>query len=193
MVQEQLDILKENSARVLISYTNGYLDSKLRGTGEEGEIFEHCLRLHYLYGIMKEAYLNGGVTYVGNSTIDLTDVYHKIWHYSGIYEDVDLADYSDIEEDDGDGEPPLKGGDTVSEDHYRVGEVAVVAGANVVTFYKNGVASPFPNTNYQVDPWVEAYSGYMQRNLVVTKMANGFIANDILEAGVLKYQAILNS
>lgn len=192
MTQGQLDIFKENAAQILIQYSNGYLNSIFKGTGEN--LFNDCVRLHYLCGIMDEAYLSGGNLYVGDTLLDsIGDVYHKIWHYN-VTNDVDLTDFAAIVPDNGDGGAVENNGTVVVDNDQRVGELSVGVGANVVTFYVGGVATPFPNTNYQVDAWLITNSGYMQRQVVVSnKLANGFTVEDILEAGVLHYQATLNT
>lgn len=193
MTQEQLDIFKENSAQILIQFSNGYLNSIFNGTGEN--LLNDSIRLHYLCGIMDEAYLDNGDILVGDTVLDsIGDVYHKIWHYNGMYSGVDLTDFDAIVPDNGDGGSVENGGTTVVDNNQRVGELTVGVGANVITFYVNGVATPFPNTSYQVDAWLITNSGYMQRQVVVSnKLANGFTVEDILEAGVLHYQATLNT
>lgn len=192
MTQERLDLFKENAANILIQYSNGYLNSIFNGTGED--VFNDSLRLHYLCGIIDEAYISGSDVYVGNLLLDsIGDIYHKIWHYNGQY-DVDLTEFDAVVPDNGDGEALPNNGTVVVDNNQRVGELAVGVGANVVTFYVGGVATPFPNTNYQVDAWLITNSGYMQRQVVVSnKLKNGFTVENILEAGVLHYQATLDT
>lgn len=203
MTQAYLDFIKEIGAQIAIQYTNGHVDARLRGTGQEGEIFDHCLRVHWLWGAIKEAHLSGAVLYVGSEIMDdadLTSIYHKLWHYNGIYADVDLSDYPDITPDDGDGgdngEQGDEGGGTggdggstvVDTDHYRADTVIVVPGTNTVTF-----SSPLPSTDYRIIVYVDSYTGYQQRNLVVgTKTAQGFTVTDVLEAGVLTYFCVID-
>ena len=192
MTQERLDIFKENAAQILIQFTNGYLNSIFNGTGEN--LIGDCVRLHYLCGIIDEAYLSGGDVYVGDTVLDsIGDIYHKIWHYNGIY-DIDLTDFDTVVPDNGDGGVVENNGTVVVDHNQRVGERTVGTGANVVTFYLGGVPTPFPSTNYEVDAWLITNSGYMQRQVVVSnKLANGFTVEDILESGVLHYQATLNT
>lgn len=191
MTQAYLDWLKEISAQIAIQYTNGHVYSRLRGTGEEGDIFDHCLRVHWLLGAIKEAHLVSGVLKIGSETLDdadLTTIYHKLWHYNGIYADIDLTEFSDIVPDDGDepGDDPTI--IVVTEDHYRADTVLVSSGVNTVTF-----SSPLPSTDYRIVVYVDCISGYQQRNLVVgTKTANGFTVTDVLEPGVLTYFCVID-
>lgn len=193
MTQEQLDIFKESAAQILIQFSNGYLNSIFNGTGEN--LLNDSIRLHYLCGIMDEAYLDNGIVYVGDTELSsVGGVYHKIWHYNGMYADVDLTDFDPIVPDDGDGGSVETGGTTVVDNNMRIGQLTVGTGANVVTFYLGGVPTPFPNTNYQVDAWLITNSGYMQRQVVISnKLSNGFTVEDILEAGTLHYQATLDT
>lgn len=194
MNQAQLNYIKETSAAIVRQYTNGYVDSMLRGTWRTGDIFEHCLRLHYLWGILKEVQLVAGVLYVGSVVVSgasLQKIHTKIWHYNGIFADVDLSDYSDVVVDDGDGgttEDGDGGGTGTASDHYRSNDIVSVVGVNVVTF-----SSPLPSADYTVTVYNTGSSGYLQKNLVVsTKTANGFVCGDVLEAGVLTYFAVID-
>lgn len=190
-----LSAIQEKAAEIANQYTGGHLNARLRGVRDTKRLFNECKRVHYLYGVLSNVYLDGTDCYIGSKLItdaEVQQVSQKLWHYNGLFQNVDLSEFTPIVPDDGNSEC-VGSGATNESDHYRVGEVPVVAGTNVITFYQNGVPKPFSTTAYQVDPWVEAYSGYMQRNLVVTKLTNGFIVNDILEAGILKYHAILNS
>jgi hypothetical protein len=192
MNQAQLDNIKETAAGVVNQYSSGYADAMLRGTEQIGDLFEHCLRLHYLWGVLNEVRLSGTSLYVGNAVIsgdDVEDVYSKIWHYNGIFASVDLSDYSDIVADDGDG--GTSNGDTgtgISSDHYRSNDITSVVGTNVVTF-----SSPLPSSDYTVTVYNTGANGYLQKNLVVsTKTANGFVCGDVLEAGTLTYFAVID-
>lgn len=193
MLQRQLDILKEKSAEIVIQYTNGLLDARLRGTIEYQDAYLHTMRLMYLWGVMKNSFLVGGVLYVGDTILsgtDLEGVYHKIWHYNGIYDGVDLSDYTAITPDDGDGgtDEGDGGGGGSSTDHYRSNDVVSIVGTNVVTF-----SSPLPSVDYTVTVYNTGASGYLQKNLVVsTKTANGFVCGDVLEAGILTYFAVID-
>jgi hypothetical protein len=119
-------------------------------------------------------------------------VFEKIQHYNGIYSSVDLIGYTEITPDDGDGGSTETGGGTTDPDHYRAGSLPVVAGANAVTFLKDGVPSPLASADYILDAYVIAASGQMQNNVVPTsKTAGGFVASDVLKAGTLYYTARL--
>lgn len=190
MNSTKLDSIKSRSSEILIQFTNGHVDSRLRGTNQIQQNFNDCLRLHYLYGIVDEARLDGSDIYIGNkqlSEADLAEVYHKIWHYNGIFADVDLTVYDDITPDSGDGSS-CSGSTTSSEDHYRAGAIAVTAGSATVTF-----SSPLASTDYRVDVRVRSSSGFEQRNLgAITKYTNGFTVNDIVDAGTLTYFAVID-
>lgn len=191
MIQSKLDYIKENSAEIFVSYSNGYLDSRLNGTGEEPDVFDHLVRLAYLYGIVDEMYLSGTSVYVGEEVITDTDVetiYGKIWHYNGIFS-ADLSDYSSITADAGDsGTTGGSTGSAVSSDNYRADSVAVSSGSNTVTF-----SSPLSTTDYILDVRVVTAGGYEQRNLVIsTKTKNGFVVSDVLQAGTLYYSALVS-
>ena len=184
--------IKQRSAEIAISYTNGHLWARLTGTGTENELFDHCLRVHYLWGIIKEVREDTGVYYIGSEVISsavISSVFHKLWHYNGQY-NIDLDDAGVITVDNGDDiTPPLKEGDVTPEsDHYRAGTLRVGVGMNVVSF-----SSPLSTVNYRIQVYVSADSGYEQRNLVVsTKTTNGFVVNDVLEAGVLTYFCVID-
>lgn len=192
----KLEYIKEDCAGVLIQYSNGLVDAHLGGSGDLSDIFNHCLRLHYLYGVLDEIRESGGLLYVGDTQLsgeDLAGLQGKIWHYNGIFSDVDLSDYSAVVVDDGD-EGECTGTTSVVNDHYRAGEVAVSAGSGTVTFMLDGVASPLASSDYQLTVYVATSSGYEQRNIVVSaKYASGFVYEDVLEAGTLHYVAELNT
>jgi len=164
----------------------------LNGTSEISDIFEHCLRVHYLWGILKESYLSSGTLYVGGTELtgeELEQVTHKIWHYNGIFSEVDLSVYDEVDEDDGDGGTDCDGGTTTEfDDHYRAGSLSVNAGSGTVTF-----TSPLDSNDYQLTVYVTTSSGYEQRNIAVSaKYASGFTYTDVLQAGTLSYFAVLN-
>jgi hypothetical protein len=155
------------------------------------------MRVVYLAGIIDYVYLVGTTPYLGGTAITDTDVLEasqKLWHYSGRFRDIDLESYSQVTADDGDGGATDPSDPSQGSDHYRSGSVPVVAGANPVTFIKNGVASPLPSADYTVEAWVIASSGQRQSELVITtKTAGGFVANDVIKAGTLNYIATLNT
>ena len=191
MNQAQLDSTKEAAAQVVVSYTNGYLDMRLSGKPEERDTFEHCLRLHYLYGILDEARIVGTDIYCGSKKItgaSIEGIYHKIWHYNGILS-ADLSAYSDITADDGDtGSTAPSETIVTATDHYRAGSVSVVAGSNVISF-----SSALASANYQVDIRVVFADGTEQRNVVPSsQFSTGFVVSDVLQSGTLHYTAILN-
>ena len=201
MNSTRLADIKQDCARIMVQWGNGYLDSILRGTPKENEIFNDTMRVHYLYGIIKELYLSGTDVCIGDVVLAdnaVEAVFDKIWHYNGVSYGIDfnadLSDFDAIVPDDGDGGTVDPTTPTTDSDHYRVGELPVTVGTNAVTFFKDGVAAPFPSTDYIVIAWVETHTGYRQSNLQPsTYTAGGFIVTDVLEAGILKYQAILNS
>lgn len=115
--------------------------------------------------------------------------------------DVTIPVIPDVTSDDGSGDSNTgEGGDAPSGStvtynlSLRAGSQAVSIGANVITFYVNGVATPFESevgADYILDSYVLTNSGRKQSNLVVSQyLASGFVVDDILEAGVLYYQAI---
>jgi hypothetical protein len=197
MNQSRLDSIKQDCARLLIQFSNGYWDSRLRGTSKENQNYLDNLRVNYLFGIIKESYLVAEVVYVGDTVIpdnEIETVFDKLWHYSGIYSDVDLSDYTDITPDNGEGGAVEDGGSTIDTDTYRSGNMAVVVGSNPVTFIKDGVASPLSSNDYTVVAYVKTPGGYQQNNLQISTLtAGGFVVEDILEAGTLYYQATLNT
>lgn len=191
MNQAQLDNIKEAAAQVVMSYTNGYLDMRLSGKPQERDTFEHCLRLHYLYGILDEARIVGTDVYCGDTKVSgslIEGAYHKIEHYHGILS-ADLSAYSDITADDGDtGSTAPSETVVTSSDHYRAGSVSVVAGSNVVSF-----SSELASANYQVTIRVVFTDGTEQRNVVPSsQFRTGFVVDDVLQSGTLHYTAILN-
>lgn len=195
MNSTRLRDIKEEAARVLIQYSNGYLDARFRGAANEKQIFNHMKRLHYLWSIIRNTYLSGTDVYVGDAIIAdnvVETVYEKIQHYNGIYANVDLSDYTDVTPDDGDGGSET--GDGTTTDHWRAGNLAVVAGANAVTLLKDGVPSPLPSSDYTINAYVITLGGQRQDNLqITTQTAGGFVASDVLKAGTLFYTALLNT
>ena len=193
----KFEYIKENCASVLVQYSNGLVDAMFNGTDEISDILDHCLRLHYLWGVLSEIRESGGLLYVGDTELSgasLASLNGKIWHYNGIFSDVDLSDYTTVVTDDGDSGTCVPGTDSTTDDHYRAGEVAVSAGSGTVTFIKNGVASPLASSNYRLTVYVKTASGYEQRNIVVSaKYASGFVYDDVLEAGTLNYVAELDT
>jgi hypothetical protein len=190
-----LDI-KEESARILVQYGNGYWSARMTGTLKEADIFNDMNRIHYLWSVIDNSFLDGSDVYVGDTVIadnDFETVHSKIQHYNGIYEAIDLSDFTAITPDDGDGGTVIGGGGETT-DHYRAGSLSVVAGANAVTFIKDGVPSALPSTDYILDAYVIATSGQMQTNIVPTsKTAGGFVASDVIKAGTLYYTARLTT
>jgi len=196
MIQAVLDNIREQAARIAIQYTNGRENAMLRG-GNSEEIADHCKRVIYLWGVINYTYLDGTTPYIGGTAV--TDAYvfeasTKLWHYSGQFADVDLSDYSTIVADDGEGGAVQPGETADTLDDHRVGSQRVTIGQNVVTFIKDGVASPLPSNDYTVIAWVEGDSGFRQSNLQPsTYVASGFVVDDVLEAGLIRYQAVLNT
>lgn len=184
--------IKEEAALINIEYTGGRQYSMQQGTKDYNDIFNQCMRVAYLSAAIDEAYEVDGVTYIGDTVVDLGQYYHKLWHYRGQFDIADADKQTAIIEDDGNSgsEESIP----TSDDAYRAGEVVVGAGGAIITFMRNGVPSPLANADYQVDVRVAAYSGYEQRNVVIsTKFASGFVVEDVLEAGILHYTAHLNT
>lgn len=196
MNSTRLQDIKEEAARVLIQYSNGYLDARFRGAANEKQIFNNMKRLHYLWSIIRSAFLSGSDVYVGDTIIadnTFETVYEKIQHYNGIYANVDLADYAEVTPDDGDSGSE-SGGSGTTTDHWRAGNLAVTAGANAVTLLKDGEPSPLPSADYTISAYVITAGGQRQDNLqITTQTAGGFVASDVLKAGTLFYTAILNT
>lgn len=201
MNSTRLEDIKQEAARILINWGNGRVKSQLRGEPEYNDWFDKSKVTNYLYGIIDNVFLSGSTAYTGDTAIadgTLETVLEKLWHYS--VEAVDLSifttntdDNGSIEEDDGEG-GACSGDTSTDNDHYRVGEQVCSIGVNVVTFYKDGVVSPFTTTDYIVIAWVEGYNGQRQSNLVPTTYTKGgFVVENVLVDGILKYQAILNS
>jgi len=200
MNSTRLRDIKEEAARVLIQYSNGYLDARFRGSANEKQVFNNMKRMHYLWSIIRSAFLSDTDVYVGDTIMadnDFETVYEKLQHYNGIYSNVDLSVYSDITPDDGDGgsdDGDSGGGSTTSTDHWRAGNLPVVAGANAVTFLVGGVPSPLASADYTINAYVITSGGQRQDNLqITTQTAGGFVASDVLKAGTLFYTAILNT
>lgn len=184
--------IKEEAALINIEYTGGRQYSMQQGTKDYNDIFNHCMRVSYLSAAIDEARDVDGVTYIGDTIVDLGQYYHKLWHYRGQFDIADGDKQADIIDDDGEGGSEET--TTVVDDHYRAGSVAVGAGGAIITFMRNGVPSPLANANYQVDIRVVGYSGYEQRNVVPsTQFSSGFVVEDILEAGILHYTAHLDT
>jgi len=193
MTQDTLNSLVEESANILVGFTNERINASLVGSGTIQSLHKDSVRLHYLVGALNAVYLDGTTPYIGDTEItgnEVQEIYHKIWHYNRNFK-ADLSDYDAITEDDGEGGVVVVNV-TTDDDHYRSGNLPVVVGANPVTFIKNGVAAPFTSALYTVQAWAISNSGYRQNN-VVGQTAGGFVANDILEAGTLYYIATLNT
>lgn len=195
MNNTRLTDIKQDCARILVQWGNGYWNATMSGAADTHDIGQDMLRIHYLYNIIKNSFLSGTDVYVGDTILEdniVETILGKIWHYNGKYEDIDLSDYAAIVPDDGDGGSVDPDNPTEDTDHYRAGELPVVAGANAATFIKNGVASPLPSADYILTAWVMATSGQMQTNIVATSQtAGGFVASDVLKAGTLYYTARL--
>lgn len=197
MNSTRLANIKEDCARILVQWGNGYWNARLAGAPNVEKIGDDMLRIHYLYNVIKNSFLSGSSVCVGDAVLadnTVETILGKIWHYNGKYADVDLSDYTAITPDDGDGGACDPTDPTVDTDHYRAGNLAVTAGANPVTFIKDGVASPLASTDYTVEAYVIAASGQRQNNVVITtQTAGGFVASDVLKAGTLYYTALLNT
>lgn len=197
MLSAVLDSMKEQAAKIAITYTDGRMDAIYRGTSKIEKISNDSMRVIYLWGIMNYAYIDGTTVYLGDTAV--TDAYiqeamDKLWHYNGRFSQVDLSDYAAIVADDGEGGAYDPSTTTQDNDHYRSGNIPVTVGANPVTFIKNGVASALPSNDYTVEAYAISQSGYRQNNVVVSGIvAGGFVASDILEAGTLYYIATLNT
>lgn len=197
MIQAVLDNIKEVAASIGIQYTNGELNARLSGGGNVQNLSDNSMRAIYLWGIINYTYLVGEVPWIGGAAVTdayILETYQKLFHYNGRFASVDLSDYTEITPDDGDGGSSGSESSSQSEDHYRSGSMVVVIGANPVTFLKNGVPTPFASNDYTVQAWAIAESGFRQNNVVVvSQVASGFTANDILEGGTLYYIATLNT
>lgn len=192
-----LDSIKEHAARIAREYTNGWLNARLIGAGNIDKLNDDSLRVTYLAGVIDYIYLIGTTPYLGGTAITDADVLQasqKLWHYSGRYKDTALSGFTQVTPDEGDSGSTTPSTPSQDADHYRAGSLAVVAGANAVTFIKDGVASPLPSASYTLEAWVITSSGQRQSELVITtKTAGGFVASDVLKAGTLYYQALLNT
>ena len=198
MTQEELDILTENAAQVLVQYDNGMLDSLLQGTGEFRKIFNNAVYLHYLYGALKGITLTSGVPYIGSAVLsgsDVEQIYHKIWHYNGQYASVDLSNYTDITADDGGGgSSSSESSSSTSSDNVRAGHQASSVGTNIVTFTVDGIVSPLASADYVISAWNLTSTGYKQVNLnVTTQIAGGFVIDNVITAGTLYYVCTLET
>jgi hypothetical protein len=197
MIQAYLDNIKETAAEIAISYTNGRMEAMLKGKSNIQELENHSMRVIYLWGVINYTYLVSTTPYIGGTAVTdayIEEVWGKLNHYKGFFIDVDLTDYPTIVADDGDGGDSVEDSASTNEDHYRSGNMIVTVGANPVTFIKNGVASPFESNDYTVQAWVISESGFRQNNVeVVSQVAAGFTANDVLEAGTLFFIATLNT
>jgi len=195
MNQLLLNSMVEESANILVGFTNERINATLSGTNNYISLYNDTVRVHYLCGALNSVYLVGTTPYIGGSAVTdayVQEIYQKIWHYNRAFK-ADLSDYDEIVPDDGEGGAYVPNV-TTEDDHYRSANLPVVVGANPVTFIKNGVASPFTSADYTVQAWAISNSSYRQNNVVVTgQTAGGFVANDILEAGTLYYIATLNT
>lgn len=197
MNSTRLTDIKQDCARILVQWGNGYWNATMSGAADVTVIGNDMLRIHYLYNIIKNSFLSGSDVYIGDTVIAdnvVETILGKIHHYNGKYGDIDLSDYTAIVADDGDGGSVDPSVPSTDNDHYRAGELPVVAGANAVTFIKDGVASPLASADYVLTAWVVAASGQMQNNIVPTSQtAGGFVASDVLKAGTLYYTARLTT
>jgi hypothetical protein len=197
MIQAVLDNIKEVSASIGILYTNRSLNAKLTGSGKVQELSDNSMRAIYLWGVINYTYLVDEVPYIGGTAVTdamILEASQKLYHYNSQSDIVDLSDYSEIVPDDGDGGVVVETPTPETSDHYRSGSMSVVIGANPVTFLVGGVPTPFTSNDYTVQAWVISNSGFRQNNLViVSQVASGFTANDILEGGTLHYIATLNT
>lgn len=191
----RLENLVEEAANIVVRFTNERVAAALNGSPKYQSLANDSMRVNFLFGALDAVYESGGDWYIGGTEVSdayVQEIYQKIWHYNIAFK-ADLTDFTEVVPDDGEGGVCIAN-PTVTDDHYRSGNIPVVVGANPVTFIKNGVAAPFSENDYTVQAWAMSNSGYRQNNVVVVGMtAGGFIANDILEAGTLYYIATLNT
>ena len=196
MIQAVLDNYTEKAAEIAVQYTNGKESGYLTGARDIADIENQSMRVVYLWGVINHAYLTGTTPYIGGTAITdayLNETMHKLWHYNGVYEDVDLSSYSEITPDDGDGGAETPDAGTPA-DNMRVGTESVTTGPASVTFEVNGYASPLDSANYVVSAWVISNTGYRQDIVDISgQTAAGFTANNIIAAGTLYYIATLIS
>ena len=198
MNQARLDVIKAQAAKTTIEWGNGVMDSIFSFNGGFQKYFAECHRIHYLYGIINECYWDGGLM-MGGQAFDAADVYsafHKIEHYRGFFESIDLGvKYDEPDPDDPNPDPddpycnPTTDPDIiiVGDDHYRAQSVPCVVGLNNITFSR-----PLSSADYELDVFVIATNGMMQHNLIVTsRTASGFTVSDVLRAGTLSYFAVI--
>ncbi len=132
------------------------MDSIFSFNGGFQKYFAECHRIHYLYGLINECYWDGGLM-MGGQAFDAADVYaafHKIEHYRGFFESIDLgAQYDDPDPDDPNPDPddPYCNPDPdttiiiIGDDHYRAQSVPCVVGVNNVTFSR-----PLSSADYEL-------------------------------------------
>jgi len=76
--------------------------------------------------------------------------------------------------------------------NYRAGSSLVAEGSNTILFKVDNINTPFATAAYIVHAWAIGNDGSMQNNLVLTnKVAAGFTASDVMDAGTLYYEAVL--
>lgn len=200
MIGQRLDLIKRESAMVLVEYSNGLLDSHLSGRAGYGELLDNSMRLHYLYGIINSSRLENGNVFIGSTQLsgdDLENVFSKIAHYRGIFSDVDLAVYATITPDDGNtggssggGGPSPSPGDS---DFYRQGS-ANISGATSIVF-----SSQLSSSDYQVEVLSYISSNGTRVNVRESAISNRqlgqftFTPPTGFTQGVLTYRAILNN
>ena len=193
MIQAVLDNYKEKAAEIAVQYTNGKESAFLTGSRDLVDIENNSMRVVYLWGVINNTYLVSTTPYLGGSAT--TDAYinetmHKLWHYNGFHQDIDLSGYSTIVPDAGDG--GSGGGGSVATDNIRAGTETAGTGSVSVVFEVDGSASPLASASYIVSAWVISNTGYRQDIVSVSgQTAAGFTANGVVEAGTLYYVATL--
>lgn len=182
-----LNDINQEATKVLIRYSSQLIKASFFGADNLRSLYTDNLNLHCLCGYINSLTYDEGGYYMGITNVpdqEVNYVRSMIQFYNN-REEYDVSDAPAYE----------TGITTPTEDivlNYRAGSQVVTAGSNTVVFKVNNVSTPFATDQYIVHAWNIGADGSMQNNVVITnKVAAGFTASDIMDAGTLYYEAVL--
>lgn len=185
--QDQLDAYTKEASGIVISYGDGRVQASLVGDSKRKSIIQNLYGAHYLNGVIQSAFLSGGTLFIGSG--EITDTYlfetlNKLREYKGIYN----IDYDTLPQPGTPGTPTPPSPSEPTE-ILRAGSVPVIAGGNNIVF-----TSALSTDQYTVMAYVITGAGARQDSLGISSLqTTGFIVSDVLVAGTLYYQAILDT
>lgn len=181
-----LNALNQEVTTVLNSFSSQGIKAAFLGHDNYRALYTDLLNLHCLCGYVSAlTYNNGyylGATAVSDASVNYVRAMVQYYANREMYDVSGAPVY-------GTG-PTTPAADIVL--NYRAGSVVVTEGSNVVLFKVDNVNTPFATADYIVHAWSIGNDGSMQNNLVLTnKVAAGFTASDVMDAGTLYYEAVL--